>query len=70
MEKLLKFNEYQKSLNLLEDFVSKLIDEKIHESEIKDTNVKNIASQLQKDLNFNLLIHTLTDFLSIRTTKK
>ena len=53
MEKLLKFNEYQKSLNLLEDFVSKLIDEKIQESEIKDTNVKNIASQLQKDLNFN-----------------
>ena len=53
MKKIVKFNDYQKSVTLLEEFVNKLVDEKLHESEIKDKNVKNIAEQLQKDLNFN-----------------
>lgn len=53
MKKIVKFNDYQKSVNLLEEFVNKLVDEGLHESEIKDKNVRNIAEQLQKDLNFN-----------------
>lgn len=53
MKRLVKFSEYQKSINLLEDFVDRLVDERLHESEIKDPNIKNILDQLQKDLKFN-----------------
>jgi hypothetical protein len=52
MNRVLKFNEYKTSVSLLEDFVDKLIDEKIHESK-DESSIKKIATQLQKDLNFN-----------------
>ena len=53
MKRIVKFDEYQHSIVFLEDFVDKLIDNRVDESEIKDKNVRNIAEQLQKDLNFN-----------------
>lgn len=53
MKKLLKFNDYQRSINLIESFVDNLVNEKVHESEKKDQHIKNILNQLQKDLNFN-----------------
>lgn len=53
MKKLLKFNDYQRSINLIESFVDNLVNEKVHESEKKDQDIKNILDQLQKDLNFN-----------------
>lgn len=52
MNRVLKFNDYKKSVNLLEDFVDKLIEEKVQESKDEST-IKKIANQLQKDLNFN-----------------
>lgn len=52
MNKLLKFDDYRKSVDLLEDFVNKLVEERIHESKDEST-IKKIANQLQKDLNFN-----------------
>ena len=53
MKRLLKFNDYQKSVNILEDFVDKLVYQNLHESENKDNAIKNILSQLQNDINFN-----------------
>jgi hypothetical protein len=52
MNRVLKFEDYKKSVNLLEDFVNKLLEEKIQESKDEST-IKKIANQLQKDLNFN-----------------
>lgn len=52
MNRVLKFNDYKSSIDLIENFVNNLIDEKIHESK-SESEIKKISTQLQKDLNFN-----------------
>lgn len=52
MNKILKFNDYKSSIDLIEEFVNNLVDEKIHESK-DDSSVKKILDQLQKDIKFN-----------------
>jgi hypothetical protein len=57
MNRVLKFNDYKTSVSLLEDFVNRLVDEKLHESKDESTILK-IANDLQEKVKFNIQLIT------------
>lgn len=52
MTRVVKFQDYKKSQDFLEEFVERLINQSIKESK-EESAITKIAKQLQKDINFN-----------------
>lgn len=53
MRKIMKFQDYQKTSQIAEEFLEKIINPTMNESNLNDDMVKDILKKLQNDLKFN-----------------